>query len=245
MNYAVSNNLKSIFFPELQPENEFLSHITSQGDVVLAANNPEVDFGGRVQANIYRGVLDQELAETVFKFATAFMPETDNVLNWNGPKNNLGQTFYEFIFTDSSSPESLANQQGVGANTDAVTALLKDNNGNLFIKTEIFADRIYFDSNGQRRSDADILANLVMASVHEIYGNTTGYLNAIQNGQDLSNLDRRAMEIAAFQAAIDYVNRMKASPQWNNFSPELKTAFDQALQREQEGLESWKSAPSQ
>jgi hypothetical protein len=245
MSYAVANNSFGAAAPVFNPENAFLDALHAPQSTLIAANQAATEFNQPVAFGFDEGILPKSVADDVLKFIVAFRPTADNILNWNGKKDNLDDVSYVFRFGNAQTNDSLARQDGVSINADATTMLGEAEDGSKIILTEIFADRIYFDENGKQRPDHDILARLIVASAHEIYGNTTRYLQGLQDGVDFSKVDRRSVEINAFQAGIDYINRMKAHSAWEKLSPEFREALEQALVREQEGLESWKSAPSQ
>ena len=154
--------------------------------------------------------------------------------------------FYLTTSQDPVAPKAIAELNeltGFPQTSDAftTTGMTPYFPGIIFTTVTLLVDKICFDpTSGAIRKDAFV--RMLTALAHEIYGNVPVHLEMPDNliPEKPTLQERRAEEITAFLAGIAFLERYLKSELLNGLFPETRGQVEQALEREKEGLASWR-----
>ncbi len=177
------------------------------------------------------------------------------MLDWKGDRKNFDKISDVQILFALSTDDVIKNFLGkeimdhlTESKADATTILF-ENNGKFEIKTILFVDKLSEKPDGTPRTD--IHSHLPTVLAHEIYGNINNHINKIQNDTvyqsiDENHSDRKYTdarindEIIAFQAGIDFIDRVLVSGAFDS-APDLKSEFINKKNEEMQMLNGWKN----
>lgn len=173
------------------------------------------------------------------KIVADHQPKKNNPFNWSGDKNKFHKTNIRFLLTEMRDlPHPIQGPRKFNL-TDAVTVGGQFNNGQNSIDVHLLADRLSYDH--LRKPYEDRFVRLTAALGHEVYGNVQALAEKTDKGTFLEPINSQQAEINAFTAGVDFLNRLIEGPVFKDQSPEMQTAIRQALIREQDALNKFRS----
>ena len=183
---------------------------------------------------------NKDLINTLLSGVSQYQPAHKNIFDWPKDRPALKDTKVSLIVTMAKDipaevRASLPNDEA----GDAFTVALgkgKDQQIAVFL----IADRIFYDANSNEKPDATVRALTAMS--HELYGNVQTYLEAAESKSFDKPIDRKDMEIRAFKAGIDFLERFAASDKFKTMTPKIQSDVKATIEREKKGLLSWQTA---
>ncbi len=168
--------------------------------------------------------------------------DSDNLFSWKGDRAVLADKTFTLSVTMSDDPilssYGARTPGGILPQTDAVTSLGIYGSGSgasAKITTFLIVDRVFYDE--QKAERIDSFERCVAALGHGIYGNVQSYLKMdIRRAEPPSIEDRNRQEIAAFQAGVDFLERLTKSDKFQEFGADVQSKFADALARERAEL---------
>lgn len=183
-----------------------------------------------------------DVINTALAIVQAAPPPGNHFFNWPGDKSALKNKTVVLLLTDSRDSFVADMSQtpgGAQPTMDALTFGGKSRTSQeIVIGTLVLADRVFLDSKGNENPDA--LVRVVTALAHEFYGNVQELLEKDLNAPPaMSLVARRDSELRAFQAGIDFLERLMKNQIFDKLPSKTQNNLRTSLVREKAGLASW------
>jgi len=170
---------------------------------------------------IFEKVLTKDQLNRVIGLLDKYKPEANNIFQWD-PQTPRRKSIQKVEITFTTRNDLRFNQHITESNFPNESALDKSATTILWseinpaskvadhtkqtIEVFVFLDRVFLHSNGTIRIDG--ITRLIGILAHEMFGNVTKFLH-IETDKDVeSHLHRINIEINAFQAGIDFLERL-------------------------------------
>jgi hypothetical protein len=205
--------------------------------------NPALPFGLTVWDDVPAPLQEQVRSYTELAIAALqkAAPSGDTLFHWQGSRDTVKQKKdVVYVLTTYPAVKSLPQVgQSIYPGSDAGT-LMMGNHGDIRIYVFLFVDNIFYDFGGLLERP-DGLARLFVAMAHETYGNVQHFLemDATKVPGRPTELMRAEQEIRAFQAGLDFIDRLLAQFQATPPGGNLPRHLGWARVREESARDQW------